>query len=174
MERLRRGQVVNFWLVNVWSSKCTLYILLHIHHGCFNLRYLRNSDKAWNSTIPQESTACKGWASPRLIWKSVWSWSVDHKLWNCLGRLITLLQEASFLGDSWETPPKSIQWSFRRRKRSTKLSFTQFAADSVQQPCQASTTGCRGVGRADIRTRPSFKCIYSSPRDQVLALKICV
>ena len=103
MERLRRGQVVNFWLVNVWSSKCTLYILLHIHHGCFNLRYLRNSDKAWNSTIPQESTACKGWASPRLIWKSVWrlkcgsqalklSWSFDYtptrspRFWGTLER----------------------------------------------------------------------------------------
>ena len=39
-----------------------------------------------------------------------------------------------------------MQWSFRRSKRSYKLSFTQFVANSVLQlPCQAHTGACRGV-----------------------------
>ena len=50
------------------------------------------------------------------------------------------------LGDSWKTLHQVMQWSFRRSKRSYKLSFPQFVANSVLQlPCQAHTGACRGV-----------------------------
>ena len=146
MERLRRGQVVNFWLINFWSSKgtfCCMYIMAALFQ-------IRNSNKSLKFDHSAKVHCVQGLSFITKIHLKI---CVElrcgrSQALHCVGRLITLLQEASFFGDSWETPPKSMQWSFRRRKRSTKLSSTQFAADSVQQPCQASTTGCRRVGRA--------------------------
>jgi len=56
-----------------------------------------------------------------------------------------------------------MQWSFQRSKRSYKLSFTQFVANSVLQlPCQAHTGACRGVvGTVRPRQLPD-SCVLNS------------
>ena len=102
---------------------------------------------------------------------------------NRVGRLITVLQE----------------WSLWRKKRSTKLSFIQFAADSVC-PVKRAQGVVEGRGRAagtgarlltdlasapscytngkkcffssNIRARPSFTWSYSSTRDKARSLYI--
>ena len=57
---------------------------------------------------------------------------MDSQGLDCVGRLTTLLQESSY-------------W---RQKKSTKLSFTQFAADSAERlPCSGSTRGCGRAGQ---------------------------
>ena len=67
-----------------------------------------------------------------------------------------------FLG-TLERRLESMQWRFRRRKKSTKLSFTQFAADFVELlPCWARTRGCRRAGRAVRPVQMPDSCVLNS------------
>ena len=82
----------------------------------------------------------------QVFWSYVYRRGVDgHKLRLCWSFDYTPTRSLGFWGLLRDA--ESTQRSFRRGKRSTKLSFTQFAADFVQQPCEASARGCRRVGR---------------------------
>ena len=96
MERLRRGQVVNFWLINFWSSKgtfCCMYIMAAL------FQKFKQSLKFDHSA----KVHCVQGLS--FITKIHLKICVElrcgrSQALHCVGRLITLLQEASFFGDS--------------------------------------------------------------------------
>ena len=118
----------------LYSTYCSVYIMAASTQDISEIQQSSKFDYA------ARVTACKGRAlSPRL------TRSVDgHKLRLCWSFDYTPTRSLFFGGLLRDA--ESTQRSFRR-KRSTKLSFTQFAADFVQQPCQASARGCRRVGR---------------------------
>ena len=128
MEPLKRGlSLFNFCYI--------LYILLRAHHGCLNSRYFRNSHRDWNSTFYARVHCLQGLSFITKIHLKICvelrSWTVRIFL-DCVGRFDYTPTRSLLFGDSWVTPPEWMQWSFRR-KTEIYLSFTQFAADSVQQ-----------------------------------------
>ena len=65
---------------------------------------------------------------------------------DCVGRLITLLQEASVFLGTLERRLESMQWRFRRRKKSTRLPSSSWASHNLLQILWSSCPVKRGQG----------------------------